>query len=221
MSYRYRNRRTGHRRDDRDRRRQRQPQKSRRQKKYEESAIVLDVIPAEINKRNDRYKDDPIIQAIGVNWFTLLEIVPNDDNTVNLMDTIELSKDNRDNIKTIIGRIKYDQLTHVAELQMMEAITKTIKESEERFVKWLNTTGPINIRLHTLQLIKGIGPKGLKEILDQRKINPFESYEDFCQRTSVGDIRELIKQRVVDEIMNEEEKHRLFTRQMGNPDRNR
>ena len=61
-------------------------------KKYEEFAIVLDVIPADRNRRRDKYKGEPVIQSLGQYWFTILEIIPEDDNMVMLQDVIALRK---------------------------------------------------------------------------------------------------------------------------------
>ena len=102
----------------------RQPRRDSRRKpsssnkKYEEEAIVLDVVTPELNKKRGKYSDAHILQVVGTSWFTLLEIVPEEHNTLQLGDTIKLGKDERNNIKTIIGRIGYDELTRVAELQL-------------------------------------------------------------------------------------------------------
>jgi putative nucleotide binding protein len=153
-----------------------------------------------------------IVQAIGTFWFTLLEIIPNDENTIMLQDEITLSKDERSQVKTIIGRIIYENLTSIAELQLPIAIDTILETQSKRFLAWLNQSSPISIRLHSLHLLKGIGPKSLNTILQERKIVPFTSYEEFEERTKVKDIKALIKQRIIDEIMSDEEKHRLFTR---------
>ena len=57
-------------------------------KKYEEHAIVLDVIPADRNRRRDKYRGEPIIEALGQYWFTILEIIPEDENTIMLIIAI-------------------------------------------------------------------------------------------------------------------------------------
>jgi putative nucleotide binding protein len=183
-------------------------------KKYEEEAIVLEVITPDMNRRRGKYSDETIIQVVGTAWFTLLEIIPEESNTLMLGDRIKLSKDDRDNVKTIIGRITHDDLTPVGELQLSQAIDQIMNEDEKRFVNWLNKSTPISLRLHSLHLIKGIGPKSLKIILDERKVVPFTTYEDFEERTGVSNIKGLIKQRILDEMTDETEKHHLFTRGM-------
>jgi len=181
-------------------------------KKYEEEAIVLEVISPDMNRRRGKYSDAHILQVVGTSWFTLLEIIPEDPNVIMLGDAIKLGKDERNKIKTIIGRIGYDDLTRVAELQLDETIDLILEKYEEKFVTWLNKSTPISLRLHSLHLIKGIGPKSLTKILNERKVRDFESYEDFEERTGVSHIKSLIKQRILDELTDPDEKHYLFTR---------
>jgi putative nucleotide binding protein len=181
-------------------------------KKYEEYAIVLDVLPADRNRRRDKYKGAPIIQALGHYWFTILEIIPEDDNTVLLQDVIALSKEDRNQIKTIIGRVPYENLTKISELQLPIAIDMILEKQAKRFLSFLNKASPISLRLHSLHLLKGVGPKSLKSILDERKILPFSTYDEFEERTKVKDIRGLLKDRIVEEITSDDIKHRLFTR---------
>ncbi|MHA2248704.1 MAG: DUF655 domain-containing protein, partial [Candidatus Kariarchaeaceae archaeon] len=186
MSYDGNRRYQGRRRQGYDNSRKRTPKKS---KKYEETGIVLEVIPTDLNRRRDKYKDQPIVQAIGTFWFTLLEIIPNDENTIMLQDEITLSKDERSQVKTIIGRINFENLTSIAELQLPIAIDKILETQSKRFLAWLNQSSPISIRLHSLHLLKGIGPKSLNTILQERKIVPFTSYEEFEERTKIKDIK--------------------------------
>ncbi|MHA2277015.1 MAG: DUF655 domain-containing protein, partial [Candidatus Kariarchaeaceae archaeon] len=167
-------------------------------KKYEEQAIVLDVIPADRNRRRDKYRGEPIVQALGQYWFTILEIIPEDENTIMLQDVIALSKEDRNQIKTIIGRIPFDNLTKISELQLPIAIEKTIDNQSKRFLSFLNKASPISLRLHSLHLLKGVGPKSLTSILEERKILPFSSFDEFEERTKVKDIRGLLKERITE-----------------------
>lgn len=181
-------------------------------KKYEEEAIVLEVMSPDVSRRRGKYSDAHIVQAVGTSWFTLLELIPEDPNVVMLGDRIKLGKEERNKIETIIGRIGYDDLTRVAEIQLEDTIEKIIEEEADRFVNWLNKSTPISLRLHSLHLIKGIGPKSLQKILGERKVKDFESYEDFEERTSIGNIKGLLKSRILDELTDETEKYHLFTR---------
>ncbi len=182
-------------------------------KKYEEKAIILDTFSPDINRRYEKYKGKLIAQAVGKTWFTLFELVIKEGYSIILQDEVNLNKDSREEVETIIGRIGYDKLTNIGTSQLEIIINKIIKEREDYFVKWFNKTPPISIRLHSLQLIKGIGPKLMQSILKEREKQPFTSFEDIQERVGISNIQNLIKQRILEEIMDPNEKHKLFTRQ--------
>ncbi len=187
--------------------------RERRTKKYEEEAIILDILlPNSIN-RHDKYRNKTLAQAVGTKWFTLLELIIKSESTVMLQDRVALNREERNVVETIVGRITYEKLTPLAAQQLEIAVSQIVTERESEFVDWVNKATPISIRLHSLQLIKGIGKKSRESILQQRKIRPFESFEDIEQRTEVKDLKSLIVKRIIEEISTPEEKHRLFTRE--------
>ena len=113
-------------------RRENPPRRGSSQKKYEEDAIVLEVISPDRNRRRGRYSDTAILQIVGTSWFTLLEIIPEDHNTVMLGDRIKLGKEERSQVSTIIGRIAHDDLTPVGELQLDSAVQTILEEKSEK-----------------------------------------------------------------------------------------
>lgn len=205
MSYRYRGYRP---KQNKQTRQERQP----RQKKYEETGLILDILEGGLSVRNDKYKGRTIIQAIGTEYFTLLEFIPISTDEVILLDEVVLGQNDRSIVETIIGRVPYPQLTSVSESQIPKAVEKIINLKFDKYINWLNNAQPISIRLHSLQLIKGIGPIAMKTILSARKERPFSTLEDFEERTGITDIKELLRNRIVAEISDPDEKHNLFTR---------
>ena len=191
--------------------RERPSRRPPKQKKYERSALILDILENTTN-RKDKHKGKTIIQALGTTYLTLLEIIPINASSLTLMDEILLDKEHRSNVQTIIGRIPYDSLTNVAQVQLEDAITKIVEDNEARYVEWLNKAPPINIRLHSLQVIKGIGPKAMSSIIQSRKEEEFSSFKNFEERTGVKDIKDLIINRIQIEITDDTERHHLFSR---------
>lgn len=189
------------------------PHREKRSKKYEEEAIILDVLLPNAMNRRDKYRNKTLAQAVGTKWFTLLELILKSDATVMLQDRVPLNKEERNIVETIVGRISYEKLTPLATQQLDIAVDKIVSERESEFVDWVNKATPVSIRLHSLQLIKGIGKKSRESILQQRKIKPFESFEDIEERTEVKDLKSLIVKRIIEEISTPDEKHRLFTRE--------
>ena len=183
------------------------------QKRYEEKAIVLDVLSSENIRRRDIAKGEIRIQAIGTTWFTLLEVTPDaEKGRIMVQELILLNRDVDSKISKIVGRIEYQKLSNVGERGIERAIETIINTEEKRFITWINQAEAISIRLHKLQLIKGIGPKFMSNIISERKLIPFTSYSDFEDRTKLKDIRHLLKQRILQEIKGENIKYNLFTR---------
>lgn len=183
------------------------------QKRYEEKGIILDTITSANARRRDIAKGEVRAHIIGSTWFTLLEVSVVDNANIMVMDTVSLNKDDEESkISKIVNRITADKLTTIGSKSLGKAIEMILIEEEKRFITWINQAEAINIRLHKLQLIKGIGPKFMQIILDERKVVPFVGYEDFEERTKISGIQGLIKQRIMDEITDDTIKYHLFTR---------
>ena len=74
----------------------------------------------------------------------------------------------------------------------------------------MNHARPLTSQMHQLQLIPGIGNKRLWQILEARKKNLFQTFEDFKDRTGISDPILVFTNRIINEIK-EEEKYLLFT----------
>jgi len=181
------------------------------QKPKEKFAIVLDFLP-------HGYPDDPrpfhlkepIVQAIGKSYFTLLELVPQKNVTLKAHDEVYVGEGKRDKIAYIRGTIKTERLTQTAKNELVYAIAKLVEEQEERFVRFFNKAGLISLRAHQLELLPGIGKKHAKEIIAEREKRPFESFEDFRRRLpNLPDPKKLIAQRILAEL-ERKDRYRLF-----------
>ncbi len=184
-------------------------QKKKYNKEYEEYAYVLDYLPegyTDLNtgKRTGR----PVAQVIGEKAFTLLEVTPKTD--LMLYERVFIGKGNRDKILMINRKISYDDLTATAKAELPYVVKEIVKNNEERFVKFFNMAPPITNRLHSLELLPGIGKKLMWEILEERQKEPFKSFEDLKSRVKgLHDPCEMIAKRVIEELQ-ETDRYRLF-----------
>lgn len=106
--------------------------------------------------------------------------------------------------------LRYDELSDLAKRNLEEAIAKIIRMREEFFVEFFNIAEPINIRLHSLNLLKGIGKKTLRQILQARQQRRFRSFED-VKKVIKSDPVEALKEKILEEIRGEA-KYYLFIR---------
>lgn len=179
-------------------------------KKTENNALVLDYLPE--GREFGAKKREPLIQCIGDKWFTLLEVIPKRHGNFEQFSEIPLPKSEKGEgpIRAIKQKITINDLTNTAYNALEEAILRIVNKNERRFVAFFNRAQPITNRIHSLQLIPGIGKKLMWEFLQVRKQLPFVSFEDIEKRVKISDIRRMLVKRILQELEGEE-KHYLFT----------
>jgi putative nucleotide binding protein len=180
-------------------------------RKFEEVAYVLDfLVQGRSGDRMVSYQREQLVQAVGEQYFTLLELIPRRSAQFSPRERLVIGKDGNQKIDHVRGRVQYDDLTAVAKNELPIVVESVISSSEERFIKFFNTSGPITTRLHQLQLLPGVGKKTMWEILDERKKKPFSSFEDIVARVRIQDPRKIIAKRILMELQNDD-KYQIFT----------
>lgn len=182
------------------------------QKRYEEYAYVLDYLPrGRAGRGRLRYRTEPVVQLLGEKYYTLLEATTDRETPFELYDRVYVGKREREKIAHITGRITYDELTTSAQRELPNLLEKIVREQEERFVKFFNQAQALTPRMHTLELIPGIGKHYLRKILAEREKKPFKSLNDLKDRTGLPDPIKLISRRILEELSTEQ-KYYLFSR---------
>ncbi|AEH23808.1 DUF655 domain-containing protein [Pyrococcus yayanosii] len=183
--------------------------KKKRNLEYEEYAYVLDYLPNGYpDLTTGQYLGKPVAQVIGEKAFTLLEVTPKTD--LMLYERVFVGRGNRDKILVINKKLGYDELTDTAKAELPYVLEEIVKNNEERFVKFFNVAPPITNRLHSLELLPGIGKKHMWEIIEEREKKPFESFEDLKHRIKgLPDPVKMIAKRILDELQGKD-RYRLF-----------
>ena len=170
--------------------------------------IVLDFLP---NGTSGRGKMEPIAQVIGEKYFSLLEVVPRDDTELSLGDRVYVGEGTRKKIKYIKRSISIVELTAFSRSELEEVVGDLVREEEERFIEFFNQAGPISTRMHSLELLPGVGKKHMWELIGERKGKPFESYSDLKTRVQLlPDPEKMIVKRIMVELKGDDPRHRLF-----------
>lgn len=185
----------------------------------EDYAIILDFLPlGYVKEEGPSYKRKPIAQAIGIQEFTLLELIPKEKVTLDIHEKVYIGPGKRDKIARVNRRLVYDKLTATAKVELKYVIEEIIKANEEKYIKFFNEAGPISFRLHQIELLPGIGKKHMWDILQARKEKKFESFQDIKDRVPLlADPVKLISKRIMLELESFEDrkgkkKYNLFTR---------
>lgn len=175
----------------------------------EDDAWVIEYLSA---GRADAIKKEPMVQLLGTRFFTILEATVNPTADIVLGQKVYVGKEGRNEIAHIKGRITYNELTNGAREFLPTMIKKAVLEREMDFVKFINNSRPISIRVHTLDLLPGIGKKNMEAILKEREAKPFESVADLHKRVpSLSDPTGVFVQRILSELEGKE-KYYLFTK---------
>lgn len=177
----------------------------------EEYAYVLDIIPpeeialkeSEVLRRGFPRRDT-YLQVVGEAYFTLLEVTLKREATVEVGERVYIGDGARDKVNKIVRRLRYDELTAQARQELPRIVEQIVKAREQYFVDWINKAGPLTLKLHSLELLRGIGKKTLTQILEERSRRPFASFDDFKNRINI-DIVKLIVDRVLREIQGTEQ----------------
>ncbi len=181
----------------------------------EEYAFVLDFMP---KGKASASTSEPIAQVIGKDFLTILEVTPKPGVFLNVGDEIYVGKEVRDKVELIKGRIAYKDLSSNALSDLEEVIEKIIDSKKEKYIAFFNTSRPISLVRHQLELLPGLGKKHMLEALDERAKKPFESFEDVAKRVSgIKEPKKAIIKRIIEELEGPEDKHYLFVRAPAEP----
>jgi putative nucleotide binding protein len=180
--------------------------------KKEVNAIVLDVLlKGHAEDPRPTFKREPILQAIGVEQCKLLELIPKRIE-IQIYDNVYIGDGEREKIERVKRRIRYDDLTQTAKLELPFVVERIVKEREPDFVQFFNKSISVTPKLHMLHLLPGIGKKLMWEILEEREKKPFESFAEITQRIkSIPHPEKMIISRILEEIQDPDVKYHVFT----------
>jgi putative nucleotide binding protein len=169
-------------------------------RKYEEYAYVLDFTPRG-KSITVRGREGVIIQAIGEERLTLLELLGIQNATVEIGERLYIGREGREKVSSVLGRLEYNAISQAAKNELANIIEKVVVANEKRFVNYVNNAQPITPRIHALELIPGIGKTYMMTIIKERDKKKFENFSDLQTRVGLRDPAKLISKRIIEEIM--------------------
>ncbi|GBF36079.1 DUF655 domain-containing protein [Methanofervidicoccus abyssi] len=187
--------------------------KKHRSKKrvFENYAYVLDFLPYGYPEENiPIHQRKPVAQGFGEKQFVLMEMIIKKDQSVDLAERVYIGRGKRDKVEYISRTLKYEDLTPTAKTELLYVIMEAVKRNEKRFVDFINKCQPITTRLHTLQLLPGVGKTLMWKILEEREIKPFESFEDIEKRIHRNLLNAIAKR--IEKELKEPQRYYLFVK---------
>lgn len=169
-------------------------------RKYEEYAYVLDFTPRG-KSITVRGREGVIIQAIGEERLTLLELLGVQNANVELGERLYIGREGRDKVASVLGRLEYNDVSQAAKNELPNIVEKIVVANEKRFVEYINMSQPITPRIHALELIPGIGKTYMMTIIKERDKKKFDNFADLQSRVGLRDPAKLVAKRIIEEIM--------------------
>lgn len=180
-------------------------------RQFETHAYVLSVVPPKEFLRDSRPRGETVIQGIGEFHFTLLEMIPQRGVTLHPQDRVSIERNAKSKIDHVKRRIFYEDLVPESVTELPLVVEMLVTKHEHKYVQFFNEAAPITTRMHSLQLLPGIGQTLMWAILEERKREPFKSFDDIAARTKLQNPKKVMTARIIDEIR-EDVKRWLFVR---------
>ena len=180
-------------------------------RQFETHAYVLSIVPPKEFFRDSRPRGDTVIQGIGESHFTLLEMIPHRGMKPHPQERVSIERNVKSKIDHVRRRIFFEHLVPESVTELPLVIEMIVTKHEHRFVQFFNEAAPLTTRMHSLQLLPGIGQTLMWAILEERKRDPFKNFEDIAARTKLQNPKKVITSRIIDELR-EEVKRWLFVR---------
>ncbi len=172
------------------------------QRRYEEYAYVLD-FTQRAKSSTVRGKEGMIIQAVGEERLTLLELLGAQNLSVEIGERVYIGREGRDKVMSVLGRLEYEYISQSAKNELPSVIEKIVITNQKRFIDYINMAQPMTPRIHALELIPGIGKTYMMTIIKEREKKKFESFSEIQQRVGLREPAKLLAKRIVDEITGE------------------
>lgn len=169
-------------------------------RKYEEYAYVLDFTPRG-KSITVRGREGVIIQAIGEERLTLLELLGVQNAAVDIGERLYIGREGRDKVASVLGRLEYNDISQTAKNELPTIVEKIVIANEKRFIDYINLSQPITPRIHALELIPGIGKTYMMTIIKERDKKKFENFTDIQTRVGLREPARLVAKRIIEEIM--------------------
>ena len=175
----------------------------------EDYSLILDFMPTGYSTS---FKKEPVAQAMGDSFFTLLELITKEGVSLRLRDRVYIGPEVREHVNSVRGRLDYNDLTTTAKNELPGAIEQVIRANEQKYVDFYNKAGAVTVRQHTLEMLPNVGKKHLMAILEAREKKPFESFVDVKERVKLlPDPVKLLTDRIIEELKGTTKNH-LFAR---------
>jgi len=150
------------------------------------------------------------IFVLGNQKFTPLELMLKNDKNAELSEKVYFGDCRRDKIENVNRWISENEFLQASRNIVLDAIQKIILDNKSYYLSIINEN-VLKEEYHTyLMRALCVGPKTLQKIINARKINQFESFNDLESRANTKVVLKNICEKVYDEISGKD-RFRIFS----------
>ena len=171
-------------------------------RKFEEYAYVLS-FKSRSKATTVRGRTGTIVAAIGEERLGLLEILGIENSTFDIGERIYIGKEGRTKVQSVLGKLEYARISDSAKEEIPSVVNLIVTKNEKKFVDYINNAQPLTPRIHSLELIPGIGKTYLSVIIKEREKQHFESFDDIEKRAGLKEPINHLSERIIEEITGE------------------
>jgi putative nucleotide binding protein len=177
----------------------------------ENYAYILDYLPN--GRQTERgFHREALALAIGEDELKLFELVPRPGAKFVAGQRIPLVpiEGAPPPIDHVRRRIGYEELTVSGRSELPVTLERIVRTNAPKYLRFFNESPAVSRRFHLLELLPGIGKKTMQQIVDERRRQPFASFEDLEARLHLKGPERLIVGRIEQELSGVDDKYRLF-----------
>ena len=177
----------------------------------ESYAIVLDYLPN--GRSTDRgFHREPLVIGLGANELKFLEIVVRPGLVTAPGQRLPLVPvdGTPPPIDHVRRRLAPSELTAAARTELEPALEVIVRADPPRYLRVFNEAEAVSRRYHLLEILPGIGKKTMQAIVDERRRQPFASFEDLERRVPLKAPERIVVARIEQELLGVDDKYRLF-----------
>ena len=167
--------------------------------RYDEVAYVIDYL-SRGSSQTIKGRKGVVIQSIGEDNLNLLELLGDPSAEFDIGERINIGKQERSKIISVLGKLEYHDLTDNAVDEILDVIKTIVIKNETKYIGYLNNIQTVTPRLHGIEMIPGVGKKFLFQILKAREKQLFTSFDDLHIRGGLREPAIQIAKRILEEI---------------------
>ena len=98
-----------------------------------------------------------------------------------------------------LSEVRLKDLSGSSQQELVGALSNSIREDQDRHISFYNSAGPMSLKFHAFQLLPGIGNSKAIQMVQQRGLSGWATFEEVDEACGIESVR-LLAERYVKEM---------------------